>query len=112
MMDRVFSRALFLAGEVDDREKELLRVLCGAGIRSLEGRLKPEVSAEDCGEDFVIAASLYALDLMARAGTGVREFRAGDLTVKTGAAGNGGLAEQAERILRPYLADGFRFVGV
>ena len=47
------------------------------------------------------------------AGTdGVTSFSAGDLTVHTGGDGAGAMRRQAERLMAPYLADGFAFRGV
>ena len=55
------------------------------------------------------AASLLACARWSR-GQEVQEFRAGDLTVKKGQAGNP--EGEALALLAPYLKPGFAFLGV
>ena len=112
MIDQVFARAVMLAGEPDGHQQELLRVLCASCITTLEARLKDGLTAEDCGESFLTAASLLALAAMGSFGTEVQEFKAGDLTVKTGNGGASGLERQAQALMAPYLKDRFLFAGV
>ena len=118
MGELVYAQALLMAGEPAQKERELLRVLCGAAASSLALRLKEGLTPESCGQDFVAAASLYALAALVRTreDAGAEEFRAGDLTVKTGGADREGAArslqQQAELLMRPYLADSFAFLGV
>jgi hypothetical protein len=86
--------------------------------RSLELRLKEGLRLQDCEGDLVAAASLYAVAALldARETSGVEEFKAGDLSVKTGGTGQEragkALYRQAELLAKPYLADSFAFVGV
>ena len=40
--DLVFSQAALLAGQLDERQTELLRLLCQAAARSLQQRLREE----------------------------------------------------------------------
>ena len=118
MMEQlVFAQALLIAGELDDRERELLRLLCGAAASSLALRLRTGLTPGDCGQDFVAAASLYAAAALgeAREGPQVEEFKAGDLTVRNAGKPEGSaqaLYRQAERLMGPYLADSFAFLGV
>ena len=118
MKELTFAQALLLTGELEDKRRELLRILSGAAVSSLELRLKEGIRPQDCAQDFVAAASLYAVAALVEAGEGssVEEFKAGDLTVKTGTADREGAARalfrQAELLARPYLADSFSFVGV
>lgn len=118
MQELTFAQALMLTGELDNRNRELLRLLCGAAASSLELRLKEGVSPQDCGKDFVVAASLYAVAALedAREETVLEEFKAGDLTVRNrGAdrsAASRALEKQAQMLMKPYLADSFSFVGV
>ena len=115
--EQVFAQAELLAGSLEDAGRELLRLLCGAAVNSLRCQLREELSPEDIREDFVAAASLYALAEWYR-GKGnaeFQEFRAGDLTVKQGdgtAHSPESLKAQALALLRPYRKDGFRFMGV
>ena len=103
--DQVLNQAELLAGEMDER----LRLLCGAAVAILTGRLRDGVAPEDIREPFVTAASLMAYARWSR-GQDVQEFRAGDLTVKKGQTAN--LEAEALSLLRPYLKSGFTFVGV
>lgn len=118
MKELVFAQALRLTGELEQKEQELLRILCAAAASSLELRLKEGLRPQDCAQDFVGAASLYAVAALeeAREESAVEEFKAGDLTVKTGSAKQEGAAKalfrQAELLAKPYLADSFAFVGV
>ena len=115
---QVFAQAAILAGELDQRQTELLRVLCAVTTSSLAARLREGLTAEDCKADFVAAASLFALAALSSAGESatVQEFKAGDLTVKQGSTGKDAasrcLLRQAEMILSPFLKDRFVFQGV
>ena len=118
MKELVLAQALLLAGELGEREQELLRLLSHAAASSLELRLKEGLSPQDCEQDFIAAASLYAVAALeeSRAETEVEEFKAGDLSVKTGSTKQEGAAKalfrQAEALMKPYFADSFAFVGV
>ena len=118
MKELVFAQALRLTGELEEKERELLRLLCAAASSSLELRLKEGFTPQDCARDFIAAASLYAVAALeeAREEAGVEEFKAGDLYVKTGSTKREGAARalfhQAELLAKPYLADRFSFAGV
>ena len=107
--DQVLNQAELLTGELDDTGRERLRLLCTAAVRALTAQLRDGLSPEDIREDFVAAASLYALSRWGR-GEDIQEFRAGDLTVKKGQVAN--LEAEALALLGPYLKTGFTFVGV
>ena len=112
MQDQVYARALMLAGELDAAQQEVLRVLCEAAFSTLEARLREGMAAEDCREPFVTAAAFQALAALEDFASDVREFKAGDLTVKTGGNGRKALLYQADTLMRPYLKDTFLFTGV
>lgn len=117
LTDQVLTQAELLAGDMEDAGRELLRILCGAAVNTLRCQLREEITPEDCREEFIAAASLYALAewYRGRAGAEVQEFRAGDLTVKQGdgaAHAPESLKAQALALLRPYRKDSFRFMGV
>ena len=103
--DQILIQAELLAGEMDER----LRLLCAVAQKQLSRQLRDGVTPEDIREDFVAASSLCAFSRWNR-GQEVQEFRAGDLTVKKGQAGN--LEEEALTLLAPYLKPGFAFLGV
>ena len=109
MGDRVFARALVLAGEPE--EQELLRLLCDAAVDTLTSRLREGLTAEDCREAFVTGAAMLAAASMAEYAQAA-EFRAGDMTVKLREGAGAALRQQAEGLLGPYLRDRFLFTGV
>ena len=112
MRDEVYSRALLMAGQ-PEAQQAVLEVLCEAACTSLEARLREGVSPEDCREPFLTAASLLALAGLEGFGQST-EFKAGDLTVKTGIQTDRAreLRHQAESLMGPYLKDTFLFAGV
>lgn len=118
LKDQVFAQAVLMAGELDERQTQLLRVLCAVSASSLEARLRDGLTADDCRADFIAAASLFALASLNSAGetATVQEFKAGDLTVKQGTTGKDAasrcLERQGELIISPYLKDRFVFAGV
>ena len=119
MNEQVFARAVRMAGKLDNRQTELLRILCDVSAEALTARLKEGLTPADCGESFLTAAGLYALaDLCIVAeDLQVREFKAGDLTVKQDQnrdpeAVCRRLQKQGESLMAPYLKDRFSFAGV
>lgn len=119
LSEAVFTQALMLAGSLEERQTQLLRLLCSACCASLEARLREGLKVQDCREEFVMAASLFALAALGNAsqeGMQLEEFKAGDLTLKQSGTGRDAasrcLERQAEQVIGPYLADRFAFVGV
>ncbi len=118
LSEQVFAQASMLAGELEEKQRGLLRLLCGIATSSLSARLKPGLTPEDCKADFIAAASLYALAALNGADRDVdmEEFKAGDLSIKKGSSGMDAasrcLERQAELIISPYLKDRFAFLGV
>lgn len=116
--EQVFALAALLAGELDGTQTALLKALCAASSASLAARLKEGLAPEDCGADFITAASLSALASLngAEHGSRLQEFQAGDLSIKQGSTeGNASalcLQRQAQRLIAPYLKDCFSFAGV
>ena len=118
MTEAVFAQALLLTGELEEQQRQLLSVLCQAAASSLELRLKEGLTPQDCGQDFVAAASLYAVAALgsSQEEPTVEEFKAGDLTVRQSTQArkdpSQALQLQADRLMAPYFADRFAFVGV
>lgn len=116
LMDQVLAQALLLAGELDDRQTELLRILCTASASSLAARLREGLTPEDCKADFIAAASLFALAALGSVADAdqAEQFRIGDVTVYPGKrdAASNCLRSQAELMIAPYLKDRFSFRGV
>ena len=118
LTEQVFAQAALLAGELEERQRDLLSLLCIAATSSLTSRLREGLTPEDCRADFVAAASLYALAAMNEAdeNMAIEEFKAGDLTVRQSGgsrdAASRCLYRQAELMIMPYLKDRFSFTGV
>lgn len=114
LTDQIFAQALLLAGQLDDRQQALLRVLCRGAECSLTARLREDV--QELGNDFVLAASLYALAALMESGelNGVESFTVGDVSVRKSGGTNRAdtLRRQAEQMLKGYSKDGFSFQGV
>ncbi len=112
--DQVIAQAQQLAG--DDQDNELLNLLCRAAVSTLTAQLREGFTPESCREDFVTAASLYALSRwqQGRQAGLLREFKAGDLTLKSADGGTISpeiLREQAMQLMRPYCMGAFSFRG-
>ncbi len=113
MIEKIMAMAVLL-GKV--RESEGLRALCQAAEDELNGWLRDGVTAEDCGQCFVLAGAWLALAGREVAeDDGVESFTAGDVTLRQGdrKARGQALRMQARQVMRPYLRDeGFSFLGV
>ena len=118
LSEQVYAQALLLAGQLDERQSQLLQLLCTAATSSLESRLRDGITAEDCKADFIAAASLYALASLngVEETVQVEEFQAGDLTVRQSKEGRDAASNcpqrQADMMILPYLKDRFSFLGV
>lgn len=118
LSEQVYAQALLLAGDLDERQCQLLQLLCTAATSSLESRLRDGITAEDCKADFIAAASLYALSSLngVEETVQVEEFQAGDLTIRQSKEGRDAasncLQRQADMLILPYLKDRFSFLGV
>lgn len=116
LTEQVFAQACLLAGVLEKREQELLRLLCSGAVTSLKSRLRQGLTPEDCRADFVAAASLFALGALSAASDekNLDEMKIGDVTLKRGNTDTASkcLHSQGELIIAPYLADRFSFRGV
>lgn len=117
MEEEIFVLAKTL-GRVEAGELAALRTLCAAAGQEAAAWLKENLSPEDCGGLFPLAAAWLALaGLTAGREDGVERFAAGDVSVQTRAGGDAarreGLRRQARQVLAPFLRDsGFVFRGV
>ena len=116
MTEQVFIRAKALAGIEEGQQAELLCVFCKAAVTALTARLREGLTAADCGEDFVTAASLLALAAYTENDPmeNLEQMQLGDMTVRTGGSAVAAkcLRDQADMVMRPYCRDGFSFMGV
>jgi len=117
LTDQVYAQAALLAGQLEETQQALLRVLCECATASLTARLREGLGPEDCKADFVASASLFALAELNRVndGTALEQITAGDLTIRKfngGDPASNVLRNQARLMIAPYLKDGFCFRGV
>lgn len=116
LTEQVYAQACLLAGQLEAREQEMLRLLCAGAVSTLSTRLRSGLKPEDLRADFVAAASLYALASMSHLSgdDGMDEIKIGDVTLKRKDADTASkcLHHQAELIIAPYLADRFSFRGI
>ena len=116
LTEQIYAQALLLAGELEQKQTQLLKVLCQGADSSLRNRLREGLKPEDCKADFVAAASLFALAALSAADeeSAVEMFQAGDLSLRrkgTDAASNC-LRNQSQLMIAPYLKDNISFLGV
>lgn len=116
LTDQIMAQACLMAGKLDDRDRELLRLLCQSAASALAARLRTGLTPEDCRADFIAAASLFALAAMSQVSgeTDLEEVKLGDVTLKRkdGDTASRCLHSQATLIIAPYLQDRFSFRGV
>lgn len=95
--------------------EEGLTALCAAACARLDGLMAEGVTAEDCGERYILAAAWLAMDWMHLAGEGgdITAFTAGGMSVRREGGRSGELTRQAMELMGPYLRDeSFVFQGV
>ena len=114
--EQIYTQALLLAGEIPEKEKQLLQILCRGASSALAVRLREGLKPEDCKADFIAAASLLALASLNSVDETkqLEVFQAGDMTLRRGKgdAASNCLRNQAQLIIAPYLQDSFSFRGV
>ena len=94
-----------------DTGEEGLNALCTAACQKLDGMLAEGVTAEQCGESYVMAAAWMVMDWL-NSGKGITALSAGDLSVRMDSTA-GRLTTQAMELMRPWLKDKhFVFLGV
>ena len=116
LTQQVVTQARIMAHELSEENQALLEAVCRASVVSLQGRLRENITPEDCLSDFVMAAGLYALAAMSGISekAQLEQFTAGDLTLRRSGtdAASTCLHAQAELLMAPYLKDPFAFQGV
>lgn len=118
LTDQVLAQSLLLAGELTQRQTNVLGALCTAVTTSLQTRLREGLTADDCKADFIAAASLLSLAAMSSLDgeETAEQITVADFSVRSSknysdAAANC-LRAQAELMIAPYLKDRFSFRGV
>lgn len=119
MLEQIFLLAVAIALPTE-AERPLLEALCTAAVDELARRLRPGLTAEDCGETFLCAAAMTAAAglMSCRSSGDVEQFSAGDVSLRTESGGDSCKAASAMRrhaagMMGPYWADDdFAFAGV
>lgn len=114
--ERILQIASSIA-QAGEEEYPLLEALCTAAEERLTGRLRTGLRPEQCADVFCCAAAMLAAAdmLVCRGGGDVEQFRAGDVSVRVGGAGEAAAAlrRQAACLMAPYWDDdSFAFLGV
>lgn len=113
MTEEILTLAAALCGVEGDRGA--LETLCAAVCRELDGLLAEGVTAEQCREEYLLAAAwllAHRWQLCRRAG-GITGFSVGDMTVRREGGPDAQLEERARALLAPWCRDRtFVFRGV
>lgn len=107
MRERILELAAAASG-AGEADRALLEALCAAAEAMWLGRLREDVTAEDCGEALVCAAAFTAAADLAGGGGSVASFSAGDVSVKIRDGGERlktaeSLRQSALRLMEPYV---------
>ena len=103
-----------------ETERPLLEALCAAAIDEMTRKLRPGLTAADCGDAFLCAAAMTAAAglLSCRSSGDVDQFYAGDVSLRPGASGDSckaaaSMRHHAAEMMEPYWGDdSFVFAGV
>lgn len=116
MTEQVFAQAKLLAGLEEEQQLALLRVFCQAAVGALTARLKPDVTAENCQEDFISAASLLALAAYSESDPAANweQIQLGHMTIRPNGGGTAAkcLRSQADALMLSHCREAFCFRGV
>ena len=119
MGEQILALTMMIVG-AGEEDRTLLEALCGAAETAWSARLWDGMTAEACSAAFCCAAAFTAAAdfVVSRFDGGVREFKAGEISVK-GRDGSdaaelaSALRQTAERLMVPYAAEAdFAFRGV
>lgn len=96
-------------------DETVLELLCKTACSRLDGMLKENLTAADCGEDYVLAAAWLVMDWLEDMsdGANITALSAGDLTVRREGGSQSRMKDLAMELMSPYMrAEGFVFRGV
>lgn len=104
--------AMAVLGSLDVSQTELLMAVCQAAEAELMARARPDVTAQQCQETLVMAATLLTVSTMERLNSlGVSDFTAGTLRLSF-SEDDSWMAKAAYRMMEPWGGGGFAFRGV
>ncbi len=118
MHEKIFEIAAY-ALYASEAEKTILDTLISAAEAELTARLREGITPEDCGNLYIVAASLLAEAeiLLLRSIDETEQFTAGEVSVRQSrekaATAAAALRRQANGLMAPFLNDdSFAFMGV
>lgn len=114
-LEDILSTAQVFAGTLSTQQRSVLERLCAAADGTMAGRLRDDLTPEDCYDSYVCACAWMALSALGsvRNAAGVEAFTAGTLSITHSPGASNCLAMQAEVLMAPYLRDdSFQFRGV
>lgn len=116
LTEQVYTQACLMMPELESENQTVLEAICRTAVVSLEKKLRSNLSPEDCWDDFVMAASMYAVAAMSEISDmgQLEQITAGDLTLRKSGGGlaSNCLRTQAEMLMAPYVKSGITFLGV
>lgn len=116
LTQQVYTQARLMAAEMPAENEKMLEAVCRASVVSLESKLRNNLSAEDCVDDFVMAAGMYAVAAMSEISdmSQLEQITAGDLTLRKRGESLAAscLRTQADILMAPYMKMGVAFLGV
>lgn len=102
--------------ELASENQAMLEAICRGAVVSLEAKLRNNLTAEDCRDDFVMAAGMYAVAAMSEITDmgQLEQITAGDLTLRKrgGSPAANCLRMQADVLMAPYVKPSVAFMGV
>ena len=116
MTEVVYAEALLMAPDMTAQEQEMLRKLCHVAVVSLESKLRNNLTAADCHNEFTAAASMYALAALSEVSdvNQMEQITAGDLTIRRAGSPMAAncLRAQADLLMAPFVKRKIAFLGV
>ncbi len=116
LTEQIAAQAKVLLRDLEEKDYEMLNLLCRSAEVSLKAKLRQDIRIQDCIADFIAAASLFAVAAMSELDEAAQmeQITAGDLTMRRKSENAAGccLRYQAEMMMQPYMRDAFVFQGV
>ncbi len=113
--EQTLTQARLLAGELSNRETQLLELFCSTALTGLIQRLKAELTLEDCVEELVPAAAMLALAALSEADP-TDQFSAGEISMRMASGSKSAAADclriQAQILMAPYFQVPVPLMGV
>ncbi len=102
--DKIYSRVCTFMGREEAENMDCILPLCSCAEAELARILREDVTPEDCGECYITAGALLALDMYGQiqGWEKIKSFRAGEIAYTREETLPGQMRQQAYRLLRPW----------